>query len=408
MKFQICSIGIIAIILMATACTKENKPLQEITSPANENSHLPFLESDSNGNLFLSWVETDTSSGQSTLRYSMFEDGNWTKPQNIASGDDWFINWADFPSILAQNGAITTAHLLKKIPGNAYSYNVNIYIKNEDGSWLAPITPHLDSTATEHGFVSMVPWKSNTLAIWLDGRRSHNRSDEEYFDLDKAMTLRSAVITSDGTISQQKRIDKSVCDCCNTSIAITSKGAIAAYRNRTDEEIRDIYTSRYENGEWTEPEAVYNDGWKIAACPVNGPAIAAQDSTVLVTWFTAAEGTSTVKAAISKDYGAHFSTPFILNDSTAVGRVNTVMDTRGSGYISWIEKGKETNKLKTKHIKSNGQLSEAITITNINSSRKSGFPQMALHDGKLFFAWTKVDPVPSVRTATFSLDRFDE
>ena len=37
----------------------------------------------------------------------------------------------------------------------------------------------------------------------------------------------------------------------------------------------------------TATTAVYNDGWKIAACPVNGPAVAANGKRVALAWFTA-------------------------------------------------------------------------------------------------------------------------
>ena len=47
------------------------------------------------------------------------------------------------------------------------------------------------------------------------------------------------------------------------------------FRNRTDDEIRDIYVTRYEMGRWTAGKAVHDDGWQIHACPINGPAVSA-------------------------------------------------------------------------------------------------------------------------------------
>ena len=44
--------------------------------------------------------------------------------------------------------------------------------------------------------------------------------------------------------------------------------------------------SRYVNGKWLAPQSVFNDNWKIAACPVNGPALAAHGRNVAMTWFT--------------------------------------------------------------------------------------------------------------------------
>jgi hypothetical protein len=44
---------------------------------------------------------------------------------------------------------------------------------------------------------------------------------------------------------------------------------------------------------------VHSDNWKIDACPVNGPAIAATGRRVAVAWFTAANDTARVKLAFS-------------------------------------------------------------------------------------------------------------
>ena len=59
-------------------------------------------------------------------------------------------------------------------------------------------------------------------------------------------------------------------------------GPIAVYRNRTDDEIRDIYVSRYEMGAWTVGKPVHNDGWHVEACPVNGPVVSAHGKDVTV------------------------------------------------------------------------------------------------------------------------------
>lgn len=376
-------------------------------SPARQASSLPFLETDRSGNVFLSWVET-ASDNQAILYYSKLTDNQWSRPDTIASSSEWFVNWADYPSITAQNGEVTTAHVLKKIPGNTYSYNVNMYSRQADDLWNGPILPHFDNTATEHGFVSMVPWQNKTLAVWLDGRQSANRTDEQYFDLSKAMTLRSALISSDGSITQSQLIDESVCDCCNTALAVTPKGAVAAYRNRSNQEIRDIYISRYIAGKWTAPKAVHNDNWEIAACPVNGPAIAAHDSTVVVTWFTAANDDPQVKAAVSTDYGNSFSAPIGINDTTATGRVDVVIDNQSNAFVSWMEGADETSTLKVKQIKPDHSVSEAYNVTAMDGSRRSGFPQMELSGNTLYFAWTAIDSTTSVKTAELGLGIFED
>lgn len=403
MKFY-ALIGLVTLTFFTSCSTGDDNPVTLITNPAGPRSELPFLATDQAGNVFLSWILKDTTGTSAKLRYAELNGTNWSSPRTLAASDEWFLNWADYPTIVAENDRVTTAHTLRKVAGGTYSYNVNIYRSIGVNSWSEPITPHFDSTATEHGFVSMVPWKNKILAVWLDGRRSENRTDEEYFDITRAMTLRSALIGNDGIISSPKRIDKSVCDCCNTSLALTNEGPIVAYRNRTDDEVRDIFVSRLINGEWSVPQPVANDGWDIASCPVNGPAIAASDSTVVVAWYTAANRKTQVKAALSSDNGKTFSNPVVINEKKPLGRVDAVISNDGSAYISWIEQSQQQTVVKIRALSQDTSLSAPLIIAPINPDRQSGFPQMELSKGNLIFAWTEVDSLnSSIRTARLAV-----
>ena len=85
------------------------------------------------------------------------------------------------------------------------------------------------------------------------------------------MSLRATAFGRDWKQTTEAAVDARVCDCCPTTTALTADGPIAAFRNRSEQEVRDIYVTRFERGRWTEPRAAHEDGWKIAACPVNGP-----------------------------------------------------------------------------------------------------------------------------------------
>ena len=80
-----------------------------------------------------------------------------------------------------------------------------------------------------------------------------------------------------------------------TAVAMTARGPLLAYRDRGDDEVRDIAVTRLENGGWTAPKPVHADGWKIDACPVAGPALAAAGDTVAVAWYSEAGGTPTLR-----------------------------------------------------------------------------------------------------------------
>ncbi len=200
---------------------------EQILSPASARSGEPNLTHGADGRLYLSWIETDPR-GVATLRFSMWNDDAWSQPQRVASGDDWFVNWADFPSVCALADGTLAAHWLQKSGGGTYSYDVMISLSRDQGkTWSKPLTPHRDGTRTEHGFVSLVPMTSTTFGVfWLDGRNmAHDRGD---------MSLRFITLGRDGRLGKQRLVDARVCECCQTSAVVLASGdPFVVYRDRS-------------------------------------------------------------------------------------------------------------------------------------------------------------------------------
>ncbi len=366
--------------------------VKEFPSPSGENASLPRLFTDNTGTVYLSWIESkgDTSS----LFYSSLSDDEWTNPTLISESDSWFVNWADFPSIIGKDGKAIAAHWLQKIPGGTYAYNVNI--AGATNEWQNVLTPHKDNTPTEHGFVSLTPASDSTfLSIWLDGRNTAGSGGHDSHDsgLSSAMTLRSAFITNDLKIEESFLIDESVCDCCGTAVVQTQNGFITAYRNRTENEIRDIYISRYIDGKWEKPASVHDDNWNIAACPVNGPSIAAKGQTVAVAWYTGANDISRVKLAFSSNEGKSFEAPVILDNGNPLGRVDVEFISNNEVLVSWVERNMEDRSkayFKAKRISSDGKIQKEFELSLMESSRKSGFPQISSYKNTIIAAWADV------------------
>ncbi|WP_020403038.1 hypothetical protein [Gracilimonas tropica] len=371
MKF-ISLINLLLLAFLSSCSLNEKTNIKEIASPAGENSMYPRLFTDNTGTVFMSWLEQNDK--LSSLKYASFKNGNWSEPQVIAADSGWFINWADFPSIIAQDGNPMAAHWLNKLAGDTYAYEINMSVF--DGSWGEPFTPHKDGTPTEHGFLSMIPTSDSAyFATWLDGRNTENRSDDEYGDLQKAMTLRGALISKSGQVLEKYLLDDSVCDCCNTTVAKTEKGIIVAYRNRTENEIRDIYTVTVKNGIVSEPQKVHSDKWEIAACPVNGPAIATDGNKIALAWFTGADGEPKVKMALSDNAGKDFDSPIILDEHSTLGRLDIEM-VDGKIWISRITKHQEENALKISMYDYTGNKLSDHIIEEISGNRNAGFPQI--------------------------------
>ena len=377
-----------------------------LNNPAETGSRFPNLHSDGNGNIFMSWT-SNIEEEIYAIEYAVYNGESWTPSQTVKLSNNFFVNWADFPSVVGKDGEAVAAHWLRKVEGGPYAYHVKVaFSEGEERRWQSEFTAHLDDTPTEHGFVSLEPISDDkVLAIWLDGRETDGRGHGEYENFDQSMTLRSAEISADGEITRKRVIDDTVCDCCQTDIVPVEDGYIAVYRNRSEDEIRDVYAARYssETGEWSEPKAINNDGWKMMACPVNGPRIVSDGNRVAVSWFTMADDEPAVKLVQSEDGGESFSEPVVVASEYSTGRTDVVLGNDGDVYVSWLAQVEDTGYIMLRKINSDGELSEPVRVGVTSASRQSGFPRMERTGDVILVAWTQTEPLVRVRTARIDL-----
>ncbi|MEP6738322.1 MAG: exo-alpha-sialidase [Chryseolinea sp.] len=394
-----CSI-IVLLLLLLTACNfknpAENSTLTALDSPAAAGSGEPYLFTDEKGTVYLSWIEKKEDKNE--FKYSGLHNGKWSQPVLIDSGKNWFVNWADYPMI-ATNGKDFLAHYLAKSGDGSYAYDVKVISSMDQGkTWRASSTLHDDGKEAEHGFVSMLPYKENFFIAWLDGRNTAMEEMENHEEHQGQMSLRAAIVDKEGKKISEWELDNRTCDCCQTSAAITVNGPVVVYRDRSEDEIRDMSIVRWVNNAWTEPEAVYHDNWKIAGCPVNGPRVVANGDFVAIAWYTVPEGKSRVNVIFSHDAGTSFGNPVQVDEGSAIGRVDMVMLDDESVMASWME----GTTIKAAKAYANGTKDPSIIIASSSESRSSGFPQMTKSGNELIFAWTDdKDKVVKVASLVF-------
>ena len=359
--------------------------VREIPSPAGPGSGQPSLAAGPDGRIFLSWLEPRGGT-EVQLRFATRQGDRWSAPRTIAAGSNWFVNWADFPSLAVLTDGSLAAHwLVKKGDGG---YDVHLSRSCDGGAtWSAPRVPHRDGTATEHGFVSLIPANDGMLgAAWLDGRESAGADHHEHGG--GAMTLRYAKLGSDGRLRAEALLDARTCDCCQTASAMTAEGPVVVYRDRSPEEVRDIAIVRLRDGAWSEPRPVAVDGWKIHGCPVNGPAVAADGKRVAVAWFTLANQRPQVKLAFSGDAGATSGPAIVIDAGQPLGRVDTLLLDDGSALVSWLEQAGDANMLRLRRVRPDGSLAPAVTVAPAAAVHANAFPQLARDGDTLVVAWT--------------------
>ncbi len=391
-------IVLLAVAVLSACTTNEKKTSQEmviksIASPGNTPSGEPYLFTDAKGNTYLSWMEV--MEGVNYLKFSRLVNGKWSEPQLIGSGENWFVNWADYP-MLASNGQQLMAHYLGKSSEGTYAYDVMLTASQDGGTtWSEPKSVHDDAKQAEHGFVSILPYGDNFLIAWLDGRNTVMEGMEHHEGHHGQMSIRAAIVDRNGMKSNEWELDNRTCDCCQTVAALTDNGPVVIYRDRSDEEIRDMSIVRFVNGRWTEPKAVFNDNWKIAGCPVNGPRADAIGNNLAIAWFSSPEGDANVRVIFSSDGGATFGEPIKIDEGKAIGRVDVVMLDANNAAVSWMEGAA----IKAAKVNRDGAKEKSFTIASSSDARSSGFPQLTKSGDQLIFAWTD-DKDKIIKTAS--------
>ncbi len=368
--------------------------IQALIAPASDNSAFPQLAEDGKGGVYMTWLETLKDGAGHRLRLAHRKEGGaWGEASTVQEGKTFWRNWADFPGLGVFPDGSVMVHWLARSGEGTYDYNVHARISRDGGkTWGDAFLVNTDGKKAEHGFASFAPTDKGLGVVWLDGRETKGMShDSADHSSGGAMTLRFAEFLSDGTRAREFVLDSKVCDCCQTTMVSTSKGLLAAYRDRSDTEFRDITLVR-PLAERIEPRELSKDGWKINACPVNGPALAARGALVSAAWFTMGGGKPKVRAAVSQDGGDTFLPTVDVDTEFPTGRVDVAMLPSGVSLVTWLGRGEGGVFIKAAFLETDGTLKPAFNVTPTTIARTGGFPRVELSGREIVFAWTEVGP----------------
>jgi hypothetical protein len=375
----------------------------EVDSPAGQDSGQPFLSSSGDA-VVMSWLGRSEDGGRS-LRFATYSGTGWSASRVIVEGVPFLVNVADFPSMTVAGDGTLWSHWLER-DSEGFGYGVRVSRSDDGGaSWAPSWVPHEDRSAAEHGFVSLLPVGRELGVVWLDGRGFAEGPGGGAPPLETALYFR--VGDGLGSASGEVTLDGRVCDCCQTDVAQTSEGAILVYRDRGPAEIRDIRSMRFDGNSWTDGGLVHEDGWETGACPVNGPAVAAEGRRVVVAWFTAARGAPRVYVGFSDDGGRAFDAPVRVDEGAPAGRVDVAMLTDGTALVSWVERtGGDGAEVWLRRVGPRGEVLESLRATASASERVVGFPRLAkAGDDAIMLAWTDgTELLPRVRLTRIDLE----
>jgi len=362
--------------------------IRMLDTPTVAGTGQPDLASGPGDIVVLSWLESGAD-GEVALRQSRLSADAWSAPSTVARGDDVFVNWADVPSVVPITANAWIAHWLKLKPESFGAYDVAIATSPDAGAtWSPPSVLNDDNTETEHGFATLFAWGDGAGAVWLDGRQLAAWSFDEP-DALLGTELRFARLTLGGEIIETGVIDELVCDCCQTDVAMSSVGPLVIYRDRTEEEIRDVVVRLHDGEAWQAPLALGEEGWRIEGCPVNGPAIAAKEDDVAAAWFTAPDEMPRVRFARSHDGGRSFEPAVDIDTVGAFGQVDVVLLDDATAVVTWWRRGEGGGTaLALRTVTREDALGSIMTIAEDTTSQPLDVPEAIVTHDALLVTWT--------------------
>lgn len=359
--------------------------LTMISTPAPEGSMHPGATVTPTGHLLLSWQVMAPDSGVS-LHFAERMGADWAPARLVPTGAEMLINSADVPSVAVLDNGVMAASWRGRHGGKGYDV---YYASSVDAGerWSMPRMAHGDGTEMEHGFVSWITLGREPAMVWVDGRNNADADSSLH-----ATQLAMATIDTAGALSETSFLDTKICDCCHTSSAVAAGSTVIAYRDRKDGEVRDISVARWTDGGWRLPVVVHEDNWVINGCPVNGPSIAAQGTSVAVAWFTAADQQPRVRVAFSDDTATTFAKPIEVHEGIPGGKVGLVLLPSGDALVSWIELKDAASLLRVRRITRGGARSPMLEVASLGEGKRAGgMPKFVLAGDEALLTWT--DPV---------------
>ena len=352
--------------------------VEAIANPSGATSLQAHWGTAQDGSPLLSWVET-LKDGSHTLRYAIRRGAQWSEPRTITTNRHFFRQPAESPSVISFADGSLLAEWVEMPPGSGEAEYMYVSASKDGVKWSSPVMAHQDRSPVQHALASMTASGDREASlVWLEALKGE----------DAPSALKRTVVSSDGKVVKEERLDPDVCTCCPTSIVKTSRGLLVAYRDHTAQEIRDIATLRFENGRWLPSKILNPDKWEINACPVNGASATAKDNRVAIAWFTEADDSPRTQLVLSSDGGATFGKPIRVSTGNSFGHVSAALDDQGGAFVSWLEEGKGANGvlLLVCHVTGAGVAGAVAQV--VQGSRSSiGYPRLLHAGSETWIAW---------------------
>lgn len=353
--------------------------LEAVPWPSGDGARWPSLVDLGGETLALFYAP---SGAHEELLAAKFGAAGWSQPERIAGGSELWVNWADQPGAVRGGDGRLYVWWLERLGIETYAYGVRLAARRlpdgplEDLGWL-----HEDRSPVEHGFVSAVPTREGALFFYLDGRETARGGP---------MQLRW-VRVADGSLGSTRLLDSRVCDCCPTSLVAGADGShYVAFRDRSEEEIRDAAVARLDEEERGTLTLQSGARWRIEGCPVQvSPLVVLSDGFLLAEWTGAGDRARVRTARLDRTGGLRGEIED-LDAREPIGRLAASRTAR-EGVLLWIGRdGRGAGLVRARRFDAaGGWIGESEALAPVSAGRGSGRPAVAPYPGGgWLIAWT--------------------
>jgi len=290
-----CFSTILLLILVIFSCKGTNQQPATLSDnllsdPAAKASCV-FMTTDRNGIPAVSWVE-EKEGADPKMFFAVWQENaqKFDGKKEIPIPSNVSIHEEGMPKIAFKSDGTMLATYESSTPSETRKWGISdlSFMESHDrgNTWTAAKSvfrnKYEDSSPNFSGLNRLSDGEIGV--AWLD-----NNPDPKI----KSRPLMFAKTSKEGGFNDAVKVTSKSCECCRVAVAGDQDGQILiAFRNLTDEKVRDISMSiSADNGlNFSTPEDLSRDYWVVDGCPHNGPALAVGSGKRYLSWFTGAEG----------------------------------------------------------------------------------------------------------------------
>ena len=376
-----------AALVLATASCGEKAalpPAAESASPAVTDVRVsgagvdaaePAVAAGENGTIFVAYVEHNPDKS-ADLYVTPFAAGHERAGERVrvnpTAGE--VKAWYGDPPTIAVSGSNLFVGWTRRVQSDGGAETDVVLSVSRDGgqTFAEPVKVNDDNAPASHGMHSLAVAGDAVYMSWLDERnvkpekvklgesapspvdgfvfvKAHHNPKQKAVADDGAepnSEVFFAASTDGGRkFSKNVRVASDVCPCCKTATLAADGKLFLGWRQVLPGNFRHIAVASSGNGGQTfSPSAIVSDDrWMLSACPVSGPALAAESGGLKVFWYTAGSaGEAGLFEAISSDGGRSFAPRKLVSSEARSGTPALVRNANGTSLV-FAEKGEKVS-----------------------------------------------------------------